>query len=202
MGKRRVALLSVYDKMGIGQFAHGLHELGFDIISSGGTARVIAEVGLPVTDVAEWSGYKPMLDHRVATLSVEVCAGYLADYDQHAAEMAELEFEYIDLVCMGLYPLKETIALPNVTLAEVIQQTDIGGPTALAGAAKSSRIVVHSRDQYESVLCWLREGEPDAELTLQGLRSSVLDYLADYADANARYHRALLADMEQARSAS
>lgn len=145
------ALLSVYDKSGIVEFAQALHELGWDLISSGGTARAIAAAGVPVTDVAEITGVPAILGHRVVTLHPKVHGGLLADPTdaEHRADMAEYGIEPIDLVVANLYPFSSE---PSIELI------DIGGPTMVRAAAKNHAFVgiVTDPSRYEEVLAELR----------------------------------------------
>ena len=147
------ALLSVYDKTGIVEFASALHALGWTIISSGGTAREIAEAGIAVTDVAEITGLGPILDHRVVTLHPKVHGGILADRDnpQHLDELEEFGIEEIDLVVVNLYPFSSK---PGIDLI------DVGGPAMVRAAAKNFAhvgVVVDTAD-YADVLEMI-EGE-------------------------------------------
>jgi phosphoribosylaminoimidazolecarboxamide formyltransferase/IMP cyclohydrolase len=157
-----IALLSVYDKTGIEEFAKGLADLGWQLYASGGTAKAIAAAGLEVKDVAELVGGQAILGHRVVTLSREISAGLLADKAsaEDMAEMVKLQLPVIDLVCVDMYPLEETINKSGSRQA-VIDQTDIGGPTMLRAAAKGRRIVLSQAGQRPEVLEWLRAGKPD-----------------------------------------
>lgn len=184
------ALLSVYDKMGIAEFAKGLHKLGWNIISSGGTAKVVAEAGVPVTDVAELVGGEAILGHRVVTLSREVHSGLLADADkpEDLAELKERGIPFIDLVAVDMYPLEEEIASGNATLASVIEKTDIGGPTMLRAGAKARRIVLSRVSQRSEVLQWLENGKPD-EKAFRDKLCAVAEYeCARYILISAKYH--------------
>ncbi len=184
------ALLSVYDKTGIAEFAKGLHELGWNIISSGGTAKVVAEAGVPVTDVAELVGGEAILGHRVVTLSREVHSGLLADADkpEDLTELKERGIPLIDLVAVDMYPLEEEIASGNATLASVIEKTDIGGPTMLRAGAKARRIVLSRASQRSEVLQWLTDGKPD-EKAFRDKVCAVAEYeCARYILISARYH--------------
>ncbi len=167
MASERVknALLSVYDKTGIAEFAAGLHELGWNIYSSGGTAAAVREAGVPVTDVAELVGGGAILGHRVVTLSREVHSGLLADLDSEAdlAELESLNIPIIDLVAVDMYPLEEEIKNSDSTAESVREKTDIGGPTMLRAAAKGKRIVLSVAEQRTLVLEWLKAGMPDEE---------------------------------------
>jgi phosphoribosylaminoimidazolecarboxamide formyltransferase/IMP cyclohydrolase len=184
------ALLSVYDKTGIAEFAKGLHELGWNIISSGGTAKVVAEAGVPVTDVAELVGGEAILGHRVVTLSREVHSGLLADADkpEDLTELKERGIPLIDLVAVDMYPLEEEIASGNATLASVIEKTDIGGPTMLRAGAKARRIVLSRASQRSEVLQWLTDGKPD-EKAFRDKLCAVAEYeCARYILISAKYH--------------
>ncbi len=145
------ALLSVYDKTGIVEFAKALHDLQVDLVSSGGTAKAIAEAGIPVTDVAELTGVPAILGHRVVTLHPKVHGGLLADTadESHLADMDEYGIEAIDLVVSNLYPFSSD---PSIELI------DIGGPAMIRAAAKNhARVgVVTDAGQYELVLSELR----------------------------------------------
>jgi phosphoribosylaminoimidazolecarboxamide formyltransferase/IMP cyclohydrolase len=151
VSKAGVALLSVYDKTGIEDFAKGLVELDWHIYASGGTAKAIADAGIAVTDVTELVGGEAILGHRVVTLSREISAGLLADKtsDTDKAELQALNLPMIDLVCVDMYPLEEAIAKSNATKNDVITQTDIGGPTMLRAAAKGHRIVLSIAEQRQ-----------------------------------------------------
>ncbi|PID99493.1 hypothetical protein CSA80_01895 [Candidatus Saccharibacteria bacterium] len=184
------ALLSVYDKTGIAEFAKGLHELGWNIISSGGTAKAIADTGVPVTDVAELVGGEAILGHRVVTLSREVHSGLLADAakPEDLQELADRGIPFIDLVAVDMYPLEEEIASGNATLASVIEKTDIGGPTMLRAGAKARRIVLSRANQRTEVLDWLKANKPD-ETAFRNKLCAVAEYeCARYIMISARYH--------------
>lgn len=134
----KYALLSVFDKNGIAEFAQGLIDVGFLLISSGGTAKHLAEKGLPVTDVAEITGYPAIIGHRVVTLHPAIHGGILAlDTPEHQADLDQYQINRISLVCVDLYPVADAIAKEGATIASVMEMTDIGGPTLLRGAAKN-----------------------------------------------------------------
>ena len=167
------ALLSVYDKSGIAEFATALHDLGWNIVSSGGTARAVAEVGVPVTDVADLTGVPAILDHRVVTLHPKVHGGLLADptKPQHRADMAEYGIEPISLVVSNLYPFSSE---PGIELI------DIGGPAMVRASAKNHAhvaILVDPSD-YPAVLDELREY---GEVTLPTRRRLARDAFAHTA---------------------
>ena len=189
MSKAGVALLSVYDKTGIEDFAKGLVSLGWRVYASGGTAKAITDAGIKVTDVSELVGGKAILGHRVVTLSREISAGLLADKNSDAdvAELKALNIPIIDLVCVDMYPLEEAIAKSNATKSDVITQTDIGGPTMLRSAAKGNRIVLSTANQREQVLEWLKAGKPDEAEFLDRLAARAEYESARYILTSARY---------------
>jgi phosphoribosylaminoimidazolecarboxamide formyltransferase/IMP cyclohydrolase len=157
------ALLSVSDKAGILDFARNLHEMNVELLSTGGTARAIREAGIPVKDVAEFTGFPEMLDGRVKTLTPQVHAGilYMRDNEEHVKTMEEFELGQIDLVCVNLYPFEETIAKEGVTLPEAIEQIDIGGPTMIRSAAKNMRDVTVVTDpaDYARVISEMKNND-------------------------------------------
>jgi phosphoribosylaminoimidazolecarboxamide formyltransferase/IMP cyclohydrolase len=156
------ALISVFDKSGLADFAKALHlEFAVELISTGGTAKFLRELGLPVTDVSQVTGFPEMMDGRVKTLHPKIHGGLLAlrDNPQHLASMQEHDIAPIDLVCINLYPFQQTISKPGVTFEEAIENIDIGGPSMIRSAAKNHKfvLVVTSTDRYEKVLGDLRE---------------------------------------------
>jgi phosphoribosylaminoimidazolecarboxamide formyltransferase/IMP cyclohydrolase len=160
MRKVSRALLSVSDKTGVVDFAAGLAELGVEILSTGGTARLLRESGLEVRDVSEATGFPEMLDGRVKTLHPKVHGGILAvrSNPEHRKQVAEHGIEFIDLVAVNLYPFEKTAAKPGVTLEELIENIDIGGPSMIRSAAKNFQdvtVVVDSAD-FSLVLGELR----------------------------------------------
>jgi phosphoribosylaminoimidazolecarboxamide formyltransferase / IMP cyclohydrolase len=150
------ALISVSDKSGIVDFARGLERLGVALISTGGTARMLRDAGLKVTDVAEYTGFTEMLDGRVKTLHPKVHAGILArrDLPEHARALEAAAIAPIDLVIVNLYPFGATVARPNCDLSEAIENIDIGGPAMVRSAAKNHQHVAVVTDpaDYEPVL--------------------------------------------------
>ena len=133
------ALISVSDKQGIVEFARELAALGVTLLSTGGTAQLLRDAGLSVTDVSDYTGFPEMLDGRVKTLHPKVHAGILAirGHAQHEATLAQHGIPTIDLVVVNLYPFQETVARQDCTLADAIENIDIGGPTLLRAAAKN-----------------------------------------------------------------
>lgn len=179
------ALISVYNKDGLIPFAEQLVELGFTLYSSGGTAKRIADAGLAVNEIGV-----NMFDHRVATLVPEVHAGLLAEPGIHDEEMTRNGFVYFELVCVDLYPLEEAIA-NGVDEVEVINKTDIGGPTMLRAAAKGRRIVISRPQQREMLINWLRAGRPDEQIVRQVLAMKAEETVRWYVQASAEYLRKL-----------
>lgn len=186
---RKNALLSVYNKDGIVEFARSLVELGWTVYSSGGTAKKIGAAGISVQDVSTLVGGEAILDHRVVTLSREVHAGLLArPLDVDIAELESLGIPWLDLVCVDMYPLMEEIAKPDCTLESVIDKTDIGGPTMLRSAAKGRRIVMCDPADRKHVIQWLRDGEINREEYISELVAKAEATVADYCLASASYH--------------
>ncbi|MDE2125863.1 MAG: bifunctional phosphoribosylaminoimidazolecarboxamide formyltransferase/IMP cyclohydrolase [Armatimonadetes bacterium] len=152
---RRVALLSVSDKRGLPEFAAALTECGYEIVSTGGTAKTLMEHGIAVTQVQDLTGFPEMLDGRVKTLHPVIHGGLLAVRDDaaHVDALAAHGIRTIDLVCVNLYPFEATVDRSDVTLAEAIENIDIGGPAMIRSAAKNSRYVtvVVSPDDYKIV---------------------------------------------------
>ena len=133
------ALLSVSDKSGLAAFAKDLHDLGVELLSTGGTAKALRDAGLPVIDVSEYTGAPELFDGRVKTLHPKVHGGLLhrRDDKEHLAQAKKHDIPPIDLVVVNLYPFEETVAKPDVTLEEAIENIDIGGPSMLRSAAKN-----------------------------------------------------------------
>src|SRR5688500_16456713 len=133
------ALISISDKTGVAEFAAGLVQLGYEILSTGGTARALREAGLNVTDVASVTGFPEMMDGRVKTLHPAIHGGLLArrDVTEHMEAIASHGIAPIDVVCVNLYPFEATISKPDVTLEEAVENIDIGGPSMVRSAAKN-----------------------------------------------------------------
>jgi phosphoribosylaminoimidazolecarboxamide formyltransferase/IMP cyclohydrolase len=156
------ALLSVSDKRGVVEFARALVDLGWELVSTGGTADALRKAGLPVMPVEKVTGFPEMMDGRVKTLHPKVHGGLLArrDHPGDRAALAEHGITPIDLVAVNLYPFRDTVARPGVTAAEAIEQIDIGGPSMLRSAAKNHEavIVVVDPDDYGAIAAALRGG--------------------------------------------
>ncbi len=170
------ALISVYDKTGVGQFAEGLTELGYELVASGGTAAFLEEQGLRVTRVESLTGFAEMLGHRVVTLHPAVHGGILArrDVPGDLADLAQHEIEPIDLVVVNLYPFTEVASRHGVKEEEAVEMIDIGGPALLRAAAKNFAHVgaVARPERYARVLAELRE---HGELSLETRRSLAVE---------------------------
>ena len=168
----RRALLSVSDKTGLIDFARGLADLGFELISTGGTASALATAGLSVLNISDVTGFPEMLDGRIKTLHPTVHGGLLADRfkPEHMEAIAERSIRPIDLVCVNLYPFAATVTKPNVALEDAIENIDIGGPAMIRSAAKNHTgvLVVVSPSDYAELLSELRAGE--GEIGLQTRR--------------------------------
>jgi phosphoribosylaminoimidazolecarboxamide formyltransferase/IMP cyclohydrolase len=187
------ALLSVSDKSGLLDFARGLHSLGWELLSTGGTARALREAGVPVRDVAEVTRFPEMLDGRVKTLHPAVHGGLLArrDLPEHMEAIAEHDIAPIDLVAVNLYPFRETAARKGVRPEDVIEQIDIGGPSMLRSAAKNFASVTTVVDpaDYSRVLALLVSGEDDLDVRRR-LAAKVFEHTAAYDAAIAGWFAA------------
>lgn len=182
--RNKLALLSVSDKTGLVEFAQGLVELGFSLISTGGTQKALQEAGVPVKSVSGITGFPEIMDGRVKTLHPRIHGGILGrrDLPQHLEEMREHGIGAIDLVAVNLYPFARTVAKPGVTLEEAIENIDIGGPSMVRSAAKNYRdvIVIVNPDRYGKVLEMLRK---DGDLTREerlGLAVEAFSHTAGY----------------------
>ncbi len=192
--RRRRALLSVSDKSGIVEFARALQQRDFELLSTGGTARVLREAGLPVTGVADVTSHPEMMEGRVKTLHPAIHAGLLARRDR-ADDMDALEeqgYEPIDLVAVNLYPFRETVARGGVPVGEAMEKVDIGGPTMIRAAAKNHRDVwvAVDPDDYSEILAILDAGDDGAEgesALRRRLAAKVFRHISDYDAAVATY---------------
>jgi phosphoribosylaminoimidazolecarboxamide formyltransferase/IMP cyclohydrolase len=185
------ALLSVSDKTGIVDFARGLHGLGIKLISTGGTAKLLADSGLPVTEVAEVTGFPEMLDGRVKTLHPKVHGGLLArrDLPEHLAALKQHGIATIDLLVVNLYPFEATVARPGCTLEDAIENIDIGGPAMVRSAAKNWKDVGVLTDaaQYGPVLDELRAGGKLSDKTRFALSVAAFNRISNYDAAISDY---------------
>ena len=190
--KIKTALISVSDKSGVVDFAGKLSKMGVKIISTGGTAKKLSEAGLDVVGIESVTGFPEMMDGRVKTLHPKIHGALLGlrDKSKHTAAMKEHDIEPIDLVCVNLYPFEQTIAKPDCTLAEAIENIDIGGPSMLRSAAKNHKFVtvVTQSDQYDKVV---EEMEKNNGAVSKELRQSfariAFSLTASYDAAIAKY---------------
>lgn len=186
------ALISVSDKSGLEDLAKGLHQHEVEILSTGGTAKFISDLGIPVKEVSEFTGFPELLDGRVKTLHPKVHGGllYRRDLEEHIKQAKDNGIEPIDLVVVNLYPFEETVAKGDVTRAEAIEQIDIGGPSMLRSAAKNhaSVTVVVDPDDYAVVLSELDEHDGDTTLKIrERLAIKVFQRTSEYDRAIATY---------------
>ncbi len=189
------ALLSVSDKTGIVALAHALHVLGIKLISTGGTAKLLADNGLPVTEVAELTGFPEMLDGRVKTLHPKVHGGLLArrDVPEHMAALQQHGIDTIDLLVVNLYPFETTVAKAGCTLDDAIENIDIGGPAMVRSAAKNWKDVAVLTDasQYPDVLAELKASGKLCDKTRFALSVAAFNRISQYDAAISDYLSAL-----------
>ena len=184
------ALIAPYDKTGIEDFARALSERGVALLATSGTARRLREAGIEVTEVAEYTGFPEILGGRVKTLHPRIHGGLLGKRDdpEHVAQMQAHSIPRIDLLCLNLYPFRETIAKPDCTLAEAVEQIDIGGPAMLRSAAKSHAHVIPLIDScdYEEFLRRMDVDELDRDYR-RGLAAKAFAHTALYDSAITNY---------------
>jgi phosphoribosylaminoimidazolecarboxamide formyltransferase / IMP cyclohydrolase len=194
------ALLSVSDKTGIVDFARTLHDSGVKLLSTGGTAKLLAENGLPVTEVSEITGFPEMLDGRVKTLHPRVHGGLLArrDVPEHMAALKEHGIGTIDLLIINLYPFAKATARPDCTLEDAIENIDIGGPAMLRAAAKNWQdvAVVIDPSDYPQVISELKSAAGLQKKTKFALAKKVFAHTAAYDGMITNYLTALADDAE------
>jgi phosphoribosylaminoimidazolecarboxamide formyltransferase/IMP cyclohydrolase len=188
----RRALLSVSDKRGIVEFARGLAALGVELVSTGGTARELVEAGLAVRAIDEFTGFPEIMDGRVKTLHPKLYAGLLAvrSDPEHLRAAADHDVEWVDLVCVNLYPFERTAARASASDAEVIETIDIGGPTMIRAAAKNHAYaaVVTSPESYDAVLEELRSSDRRLSMpTRESLAAAAFAMTARYDTAISRW---------------
>ena len=191
MRKIERALISVSDKTGLAEFARGLKELGITILSTGGTARALAEAGVPVTQVSDHTGFPEILDGRVKTLHPKIHGALLGlrDNPTHRKQKDQHAIQPIDLVVVNIYPFEDTAAEEGAGHDEIVEQIDIGGPSMVRSAAKNYQDVgvVTSPAQYDRVLAQLKEsGTLTSELRLE-LASEAFKLMSRYNAAICAY---------------
>ena len=166
MNKIQRALISVSDKAGITEFAQSLHTLGIEILSTGGTAKLLAEAGIPVVEVSDYTGFPEMMAGRVKTLHPKIHGGILARRGTDEAVMAANDIAPIDMVVVNLYPFEQTVARDDCDLPMAIENIDIGGPTLLRAASKNHAavtVLVDSAD-YAPVIAELQKNDSQTSL--------------------------------------
>lgn len=185
------ALLSVSDKTGILELAQALHAQGIKLLSTGGTAKLLADNGLPVTEVAEMTGFPEMLDGRVKTLHPRVHGGLLArrDFPAHMAALAEHQIDTIDVLVVNLYPFESTVAKPGCTLEDAVENIDIGGPAMVRSAAKNWKDVAVLTDasQYATVIAELKASGKVSDKTKFALSVAAFNRISQYDGAISDY---------------
>ncbi len=188
------ALISVSDKTGVVEFARELVALGWEILSTSGTMKLLREAGLPVTSVSDVTGFPEICDGRVKTLHPKIHGALLArrDIPEHMKALKDNEIETIDLVCVNLYPFRETIAKPDVTMEDAVEHIDIGGPSMLRSAAKNweSVTVVCNPSDYATILSEIRSSGNTTRETRLALSAKAYTHTAEYDMAIATYMRA------------
>ncbi|WP_377157086.1 bifunctional phosphoribosylaminoimidazolecarboxamide formyltransferase/IMP cyclohydrolase [Roseateles sp. UC29_93] len=192
------ALISVSDKTGIVDFAKALHALNVRLLSTGGTAKLLADAGLPVTEVAQHTGFPEMLDGRVKTLHPKIHGGLLArrDLPEHVAAIQQHGIDTIDILAVNLYPFEATVAKPGCTLEDAIENIDIGGPAMVRSAAKNWKDVTVLTDasQYAQVLEELKADGKTSDKTRFAASVAAFNRIAQYDAAISNYLSARLED--------
>jgi phosphoribosylaminoimidazolecarboxamide formyltransferase/IMP cyclohydrolase len=186
----RRALISVSDKTGIVPFARELHDLGIEILSTGGTFKLLSSEGIPAIEIADYTGFPEMMDGRVKTLHPKVHGGILGRRDVDTEVMAEHDIPPIDMVVVNLYPFEATVANPDCDLPTAIENIDIGGPTMLRAAAKNNRFVavVVNPDDYTPIVTMLKENACSLDqATRFDLAVKTYEHTAAYDGAIANY---------------
>ena len=185
------ALISVSDKTGVLEFAQALHALGIKLLSTGGTAKLLANAGLPVTEVADHTGFPEMLDGRVKTLHPKIHSGLLARRDMpgHMAALKQHDIATIDLLVVNLYPFEATVAKPGCSLEDAIENIDIGGPAMVRSAAKNWRDVgvLTDASQYAGVLAELKADGKLTDKTRFALSVAAFNRISQYDGAISDY---------------
>ncbi len=191
MLKIKNAIISVSDKNGVVEFAKKLSELGVNILSTGGTAKALKSEGLKVTDISEYTGFPEMMDGRVKTLHPKVHGGILAlrDNKEHIYSLNKHGMITIDMVVVNLYPFQKTVAKPDCSFEDAIENIDIGGPTMIRAAAKNFKYVVVVTDpsDYGKVLDELEENKDVSYETRLSFARKVFKTMSEYDGAIYNY---------------
>ncbi len=200
----KTALISVSDKTGILEFAQALHALGIKLLSTGGTAKLLSDAGLPVTEVADHTGFPEMLDGRVKTLHPKIHGGLLArrDLPAHVAAIEQHGIDTIDLLIVNLYPFEATVAKPGCTLEDAIENIDIGGPAMVRSAAKNWKDVgvLTDASQYAVALAELKADGKLSDKTKFAFSVAAFNRIADYDGAISDYLSAIDFETSQGQS--
>ena len=189
--KIKRALISVSDKSGVVEFARTLQKAGIEIVSTGGTMKALREAGIPVIYVSDVTGFPEIMDGRVKTLNPLVHGGILAvrGNPEHEKALRELKITPIDLVVVNLYPFVETVAKPNVTLAEAVEQIDIGGPAMIRAAAKNFKFVtvITNPSRYAEISAMIEKDGAVDGMTRMRLAQEAFAHTAEYDRAIGAY---------------
>lgn len=185
------ALVSVSDKTNLVEFVSGLVELGYEIISTGGTKKTLEAAGIQTIGISDVTGFPEIMDGRVKTLHPKVHGALLCvrDNPDHVKQIQDLGIEYIDLVCVNLYPFKQTVQKPGVSHEEIIENIDIGGPSMLRSASKNYKFipVICDPNDYDNVLKELKENGETSPVTREFLAAKVFRHTANYDAMIANY---------------
>ena len=189
--KIKRALISVSDKSGVVEFARTLQKAGIEIVSTGGTMKALREAGIPVIYVSDVTGFPEIMDGRVKTLNPLVHGGILAvrGNPEHEKALRELKITPIDLVVVNLYPFVETVAKPDVTLAEAVEQIDIGGPAMIRAAAKNFKFVtvITNPSRYAEIAAMIENDGAVDGMTRMRLAQEAFAHTAEYDSAIGAY---------------
>ena len=176
------ALISVFDKTGVVEFAQKLEKIGVEILSTGGTAKTLKDSGIRVKDVSDYTGFPEIMDGRVKTINPLIEGGILGLRDKHEEEATQNNIDWIDLVVCNLYPFSETISRNDCNLEMALENIDIGGPTMIRSAAKNLgwAAVVVDTDDYLSVASELVENQEISFQTREALSAKAFGHTAQY----------------------
>ncbi len=191
--KIKRAIVSVSDKTDIVEFVKELSDLGIEILSTGGTAKILKENGINVIEISSYTGFPEIMDGRVKTLHPKIHGGILAlrDNEEHIKTMEKLGIKPIDMVVVNLYPFEKTVEKSNVTFEEAIENIDIGGPTMIRAAAKNFKfvVVIIDPEDYKKVLEELKVNGDVSYSTRLYLAQKVFERMSKYDYAIAKYLR-------------
>ena len=198
------ALISVSDKTGVVEFAKGLRTLGWEVIATGGTMKLLADSGVEVINISDVTGFPEICDGRVKTLHPNVHGGLLARRDdpEHLKALKDNHIEFIDMVCVNLYPFRETISKPGVKMEDAIENIDIGGPSMLRSAAKNwaDVTVVCDPADYDAILDEIRAGGNTEKATRLKLSAKAYTHTAAYMRAQAGLNEKLFLEFDLVQS--